>query len=341
MRMIAADRVMQGVKFARMSAMPVVLAISLAGVAGATVATYVEHMRGASRLADLELKLEQERYRNVILSQHSAGLATAQTLLASVPSLESAPGGDGAGDAEDPGAPEPDEAGAADGPMQGRTASTRPGAQGTPEPGTPEPRTAREPDRTAAAPPPARESVRAQPAARAAAAGGAATRAGAQAGQVASAAPAAPAAPAARTAPARAAPPAATSSARAATPAPSRAPSGSATVAAAAATTGATGATGGTAGATPAPIRPPGTPGSRAPGTPLTVNAEQVGVSALEPGVVVMRSGARVAVGQRFEFGETLLKADPATGLVQTDQRTLMIVLGAAGAGQAGQGRRP
>lgn len=52
----------------------------------------------------------------------------------------------------------------------------------------------------------------------------------------------------------------------------------------------------------------------------------KMGVSTVENGVVVMGSGVRVNVGDRFSSGERLLSADKETGRIVTDQRTVVIM---------------
>lgn len=56
------------------------------------------------------------------------------------------------------------------------------------------------------------------------------------------------------------------------------------------------------------------------------VPAEKLGVARIEQGVVVMRSGKRVRVGEAFESGEVLREADPARGRIVTDQRNLVLL---------------
>jgi hypothetical protein len=56
------------------------------------------------------------------------------------------------------------------------------------------------------------------------------------------------------------------------------------------------------------------------------VPADRLGVARIEQGVVVMRSGKRVRVGETFESGEVLREVDPARGRIVTDHRNLVLL---------------
>ncbi len=90
----------------------------------------------------------------------------------------------------------------------------------------------------------------------------------------------------------------------------------------------------------PLPSSPPATATAKPSTTPVTEadlkkateknNIEvapkaKMGVASIEPGVVVMGSGVRVNVGDRFTSGERLLSVDKQNGKIVTDQRTVVI----------------
>lgn len=52
----------------------------------------------------------------------------------------------------------------------------------------------------------------------------------------------------------------------------------------------------------------------------------KMGVSKVESGVVIMGSGARIAIGERFVSGERLLSVDTEAGKIVTDKRTVVLM---------------